>query len=124
MPCPYSDGTLRHWEWGSESNKPDKSHTYESTDNLAKVSKKYKVAIPDIIKWNGIKDVKKIYIGQKLIVTKGNHDEPTAMELQAERTKAKMQVREAAVQGKIEKAMKAAEVSEQSEAKRSEPQQN
>jgi F-box and WD-40 domain protein CDC4 len=35
-----SDGTLRHWEWGSNSNKPDKLHIYDSGDNLAKISRK------------------------------------------------------------------------------------
>ena len=104
-----SDGTLRHWEWGSASNKPDKYHTFESGDNLAKISRKYKVPIPDLVKWNGIKDVKKIYSGQKLIVAKGRPDEPTEAELLASTLKSKERVREAAVQEKIEKYMKMAE---------------
>ena len=42
--------------------------------------------IPDIVKWNGIKDVKKLYVGQKLIVAKGRPDEPTEAELAAKVT--------------------------------------
>ena len=92
-----SDGILRHWEWGSASQKADKLHIYDSGDNLAKISRKYKVPIPNIIKWNGIKDVKKLYIGQKLIVQKGDPDEPTEAELQASTLKAADRAREAKV---------------------------
>ena len=104
-----SDGILRHWEWGSASKRADKLHIYDNGDNLAKISRKYKVPIPDIIKWNGIKDIKKLYVGQKLIVQKGDPDEPTEAELQASTLKAADRAREAKVDGKIQAAIKKAE---------------
>lgn len=104
-----SDGTLRHWEWGSASKKADKLHIYDSGDNLAKISRKYKVPIPSIIKWNGITDIKKMYIGQKLIVQKGNPDEPTEAELKASTKKEQNRQREAKVDEKIKLAIKKAE---------------
>jgi WD40 repeat protein/tetratricopeptide (TPR) repeat protein len=104
-----SDGTLRHWEWGSASKKPDKLHVFDSGDNLAKISRKYKVSIPDLVKWNGIKDVKKIYVGQKLIIAKGRPDEPTEHELAALTSKAKDVVREARADEKIKSALAKAE---------------
>ena len=104
-----SDGTLRHWEWGSVSKRADKLHIYDSGDNLAKISRKYKVPISDIIKFNGIKDVKKIYVGQKLIVQKGNPDCPTEAELTATTTREKDRQREAKVDDKIKLAMEKAE---------------
>jgi len=104
-----SDGTIKHWEWGSASDKPDKLHIYDSGDNLAKISRKYKVSIPELVKWNGIKDVKKMYVGQKLIVAKGNPDEPTEQELAALTSKSKDTVREANADLKIKAALAKAE---------------
>ena len=104
-----SDGTLRHWEWGSANKRADKLHLYDSGDNLAKISRKYKVPIGNIIKWNGITDVKKMYIGQKLIVQKGNPDEPTEAELKASTKKEQNRQREAKVDDKIKLAMQKAE---------------
>lgn len=65
--------------------------------------------IPDIVKWNGIKDVKKLYVGQKLIVAKGRPDEPTEAELAAKVLKVKDQVREASADDAVKAALAAAE---------------
>lgn len=42
------------------------THTVKKGDDLTKISKKYGVSIEDIAKMNGIKDVNKISVGQKL----------------------------------------------------------
>lgn len=85
-----ADNTLRHWEWGTVAgSKVDKLHVWEQGDNLAKISKKYDVSIPDIIKWNDIKSSANLYAGQRLVVQKGNPLEPTKAEGDAAKRKAK-----------------------------------
>jgi len=95
------DGILRQWMWGSKSScgRGDKIHTFQVGETLPNLSQKYDVAIPDIFKWNGIADTKKMYQGQKLIVRKGNTDLPTAAELAAQKKSQRKQERESRVLG-------------------------
>ena len=72
-----ADNTLRHWDWGSMgtgAKNEDKFHTYDQGDNLAKIAQKYHTTVPNLVQWNAIVDVRKLYLGQKLIVQKGNPD--------------------------------------------------
>ena len=78
-----ADNTLRHWSWGSMGSgggTEDKYHTYDQGDTLVKVAQKYKITVPNIVQWNAIADVRALYVGQRLIVQKGNPDEPTEAE--------------------------------------------
>ena len=81
----------RYWRWdrGSEGGpKKDRCHIVDQGDTLAKISRLYNVAVSDIIKWNGISGAsRKISLGMKLIVVKGDPDKPTAAEENAEKQK-------------------------------------
>lgn len=54
-----------------DSNKPKSNpvyYTVRSGDTLTKISKKYGTSINQIASWNNIKNINKIYVGQKLRV--------------------------------------------------------
>ena len=85
-----ADNTLRHWEWGTVGgSKVDKLHVWDNGDNLAKISKKYDVSIPNLIKWNAIKSSAKMYAGQRLVVQKGDPLSLTKAEQEEENRKQK-----------------------------------
>ena len=97
-----ADNTLRHWDWGSMgtgAKNEDKFHTYDQGDNLAKIAQKYHTTVPNLVQWNAIVDVRKLYLGQKLIVQKGNPDEPTEAEKAAEERAAKAKAKAAKIEG-------------------------
>lgn len=77
------DNTLRQWTWATDADKgkpSDKYHVYDAGDTLVQIARKYNVSIPDIVRWNAIEDVRKLYAGTRLIVAPGNPDEPTEPE--------------------------------------------
>ena len=75
------DNTLRYWQWGSQSTGPsDKVHVLDQTESLVAVAKRYDLTVPEMMKWNGITEMKDVYPGMKLIVQKGNPGEPTEAE--------------------------------------------
>ena len=89
------DGTLRRWVWGDLSTRfEDKIHTFVVGDTLPSISQKYGVTVSELITWNGIRDVKLLYPGQKLIVRKGDPNSRTKAEVRAERSIQREQDRE------------------------------
>lgn len=60
IPAATPSGDTAHANWTG------KTYTLERGDNLDKISKKCAVAVEDLIKLNGIKDPKKLQIGQVL----------------------------------------------------------
>ena len=77
------DNTLRQWTWATDADKgksSDKYHVYDAGDTLVQIARKYNVTIADIVRWNAIEDVRKLYAGTRLIVAPGNPDEPTEPE--------------------------------------------
>ena len=89
------DNTLRYWQWGSKTTGPsDKVHVLDPTESLVQVSKRYDLTVPELMKWNGITEMKQVYPGMKLIVQKGNPGEPTEAEaivIENERRRKEMQ---------------------------------
>jgi len=81
----------RYWRWdrGSDSGaKKDRCHIVDTGDTLAKVSRLYNVPVADIVKWNGLSGAsRKISLGMKLIVVKGDPNKFTAAEENAEKQK-------------------------------------
>jgi len=60
----------------------------DTGDTLAKVSRLYNVPVADIVKWNGLSGAsRKISLGMKLIVVKGDPNKFTAAEENAEKQK-------------------------------------
>ena len=53
-------------------------HVYDAGDTLVSIARQYNASLPDLVRWNAIEDVRKLYAGTRLIVAPGNPDEPTA----------------------------------------------
>ena len=89
------DGTLRRWVWGDLSSRfEDKIHTFVAGDTLPTICQKYGIGADELVTWNGIRDVKLLYPGQKLIVKKGDPNSRTKAEIRAERSLQREQGRE------------------------------
>ena len=89
------DGTLRRWVWGDLSARfQDKIHTFVVGDTLPSISQKYGITVSELVTWNGIRDIKLLYAGQKLIVRKGDPNSRTKAEVRAERSIQREQDRE------------------------------
>ena len=89
------DGTLRRWVWGDLSARfQDKIHTFVVGDTLPSISQKYGITVSELVTWNGIRDIKLLYPGQKLIVRKGDPNSRTKAEIKAERSIQREQDRE------------------------------
>eukprot|EP00903_Cladosiphon_okamuranus_P006314 g6190.t1 len=73
------DGTLRTW---------DKYAVLGPGDNLGRLAKENGTTVADIAKWNGVRDTRQLGVGVRLIVAKGNPNEPTAAEKDAEAARA------------------------------------
>jgi len=76
------DSTLRQWPWaaGAKKGPRDKFHVFDAGDSLANVSRKYNVALKDVLRWNAVEDVRSVVAGTRLVVAKAFADEPTAAE--------------------------------------------
>ena len=67
------DNTLRYWQWGKKTLPQDKFHVLNAGESLVTVSKIYSgTTVDELMKWNGIKEARQIFIGMKLIVKKGD----------------------------------------------------
>lgn len=44
-------------------------------DNLGRLAKQHGTTVSDIVKWNGVRDVRQIGVGMRLIVRKGKRKE-------------------------------------------------
>ena len=72
-----TDGTMREWIWHSrtESESPGELyHILAPGDTLRSVAIRYRVKTADIMKWNRIYDVMKLYMGQRLLIKDANTD--------------------------------------------------
>ncbi|RYH28783.1 hypothetical protein EON65_10955 [archaeon] len=74
------DNAIRYWQWGKRSAPQDKHHVLEDGETLVAVGKKYEITLDQLLKWNGITDLKKVHTGMKLIVKKGDPNKPTDAE--------------------------------------------
>lgn len=52
----------------------------DPAESLVQVAKRYDLKVPELMKWNGITEMKQVYPGMKLIVQKGNPGEPSEAE--------------------------------------------
>ena len=76
------DSTLRYWKWGEKRHAPaDKYHVMDKGDTLPFVARNYDITLQDLMKWNGVKEVRDCYPGMRLIVRKANPDQLTKAEL-------------------------------------------
>lgn len=78
-----TDNTLRQWMWATDADRgksADKYHVYDAGDTLVVIARKYNVTIPDLVRWNAIEDVRKLYAGTRLIVAPGDPSAPTEPE--------------------------------------------
>jgi len=68
-----ADGKLKFWPWQTmEMKHKDRIHLFNKGDTLVKLSKEYGVAINDLMKWNDISDITKLFVGKKLVVKKAD----------------------------------------------------
>ena len=75
------DNTIRYWSWGKTSAPEDKVHVLDRGETLIKIAKQYEITINDLMRWNGINDVRQCYPGMKLIVKKAYPEHLTKAEL-------------------------------------------
>jgi LysM repeat protein len=75
------DNTIRYWSWGKTSAPEDKVHVLDRGETLIKIAKQYEITINDLMRWNGINDVRQCYPGMKLIVRKAYPEQLTKAEL-------------------------------------------
>lgn len=78
------DNTVRYWGWGKKSGPQDKFHVLEPNETLAMVAKRNEISLDLLMKWNGIRNNRQIFVGMKLIVKKGDPDKLTDAEKLAE----------------------------------------
>ena len=74
------DNTLRYWKWGQKATGQDKIHVLNRGETLVTISKLYDITVADIMKWNGILEMRHCYEGMKLVVRKADPDKPTVAE--------------------------------------------
>ena len=73
-----ADGSMRRWYWNGVEPKArnlDKYHILGPGETINTLAKRYGTEVAAIIKWNKIKDTKKLYIGQRLCVRKSDTGE-------------------------------------------------
>ena len=101
-----TDNHLRYWEWGKKVGPKDKHHVLDKGQTLVTVSKLHNVPLDDLMKWNGVIEMRQAFEGMKLIVRKGN-DEPTHAEKMAiERERRKIATIETAAKKKRSQGLK------------------
>ena len=67
-----SDGMIRRWPFRihGQSQHEEKWHIIAPNEHIANIAKMYDTTVAKIKEWNNIKDLYKLYIGQRLIVQK------------------------------------------------------
>ena len=65
-----ADGTLRHWIWQTKDDGSGGSiwHLLAPGESVKAVSLLYHVTTREILLWNNIRDVQKLYTGQRLLI--------------------------------------------------------
>lgn len=78
-----ADGKLRLWYWQSRVglSATKKYHILGAGETLKALSLKYRTSINQLLKWNGLPDSSKLYLGQKLVVGVDANDSIAADEL-------------------------------------------
>ena len=78
-------------------------HVWEQGDTLPKLSKKYKVTVAELTKWNVIKSTAKLYAGLRIIVQKGDPTKPSEAEQEEMDRKARerRKIDQAGIGGKV-----------------------
>ena len=69
-----NNGTMKQWQRDTKTmdgNNADVIHTFNEGESLKSICEDYGVTMKDLMKWNVNRDIKKITVGQKLIVVKG-----------------------------------------------------
>lgn len=74
------DNTVRYWQWGQQSAPTDKVHVLDKGETLLSVAKRYSITVEEVMRWNGVTDVRQCFAGMKLIVRKADPDAPTDAE--------------------------------------------
>lgn len=74
------DNTVRYWQWGQTSAPTDKVHVLDKGETLLSVAKRYSITLDELMRWNGVTDVRQCFAGMKLIVRKADPDAPTDAE--------------------------------------------
>lgn len=74
------DNTVRYWQWGQQTAPTDKVHVLDKGETLLSVAKRYTTSVSEVMRWNGITDVRQCYPGMSLIVRKADPDKPTDAE--------------------------------------------
>ena len=76
-----SDNSIRSYRWGDQASGPqDKYYVLGENETLVDVHKATGTAVSDIMKWNDIKNTRQLHPGSRIIIAKGNPDEPTKAE--------------------------------------------
>lgn len=76
MASASQDGAVRLWFWQTQSTATTrrKYHVLGPGETLRSLSLKYRSSTADLLRWNGIPDSTKLYLGQKLTVAIESHD--------------------------------------------------
>jgi murein DD-endopeptidase MepM/ murein hydrolase activator NlpD len=74
------DNTVRYWQWGQSTAPTDKVHVLDKGETLLSVAKRYSIKVDELMRWNGITDVRQCFAGMNLIVRKADPDAPTDAE--------------------------------------------
>lgn len=74
------DNKLLYWKLGKKQGPQDKFHMLNKGETLIALAKLYHCKVDELMKWNGIREVRQCYPGMKLLVHKGDPDVPTEAE--------------------------------------------
>lgn len=83
-----ADGKVRLWYWQgrigvNSAADRKKYHILSSGETLKALSLKYRTSINQLLKWNGLPDSSKLYLGQKLVVNINANNSVAADELKS-----------------------------------------
>ena len=67
------DSELRYWIWGEKrEGAQDKYHTFSKGETLTHIAENYLISLETLMKWNGIQEMKEVYVGMRLLVRKAD----------------------------------------------------
>ena len=77
------DSQLRYWLWGEKrEGAQDKYHVFNKGETMTHIAEHYDISLDELMKWNGIRELKEVYIGMRLLVRKANPNVFTKAEMQ------------------------------------------
>ena len=74
------DNRLLYWRLGAKQGPQDKYHMLNKGETLIALAKLYHCKVEEMMRWNGIREMRQCYPGMKLLVHKGDPDVPTEAE--------------------------------------------